>query len=294
MVTPTLTQLTDCYLEAAAIEQLKTGKPSRLTIRNTLSGIRHYREWLRNSGEVTSDEDSLSQLTPKTLRSYLSSMILSGIRPISALSFVMQLRQLFAKWALVYYEDRGLSVPVFPALRCPVVVPRYRRPAPELLRRVKEWYHSLSCDMLWYVTTMMLEFAMRNGDVRRLARVNFVESSGRVFLNYTPHKTARSSGRMVRWPVHPTIWEGISRLRPWECPPNDGHFDRINAKMRELGFRGSKGAYELRKICIDHVYQKFGAEMAVSISGDDIRTITRYYADPAQPNLGDIRVSELL
>ena len=31
-----------------------------------------------------------------------------------------------------------------------------------------------------------------------------------------------------------------------------------------------------------------------SASGGDIKTITRYYADPAQPNLGDIRVSELL
>ena len=45
---------------------------------------------------------------------------------------------------------------------------------------------------------------------------------------------------------------------------------------------------------MDHVYQKFGAEMAVSISGDDIRTIMYYYADPAQPNIGDIRVSDLL
>ena len=34
---------------------------------------------------------------------------------------------------------------------------------------------------------------------------------------------------------------------------------------------------------IDHVYQKYGAEMAVSISGDDIKTISHYYADPAQP-----------
>ena len=36
------------------------------------------------------------------------------------------------------------------------------------------------------------------------------------------------------------------------------------------------------------------AEMAVSISGDDIKTITRYYADPAQPNIGAVRVVDLL
>ena len=34
--------------------------------------------------------------------------------------------------------------------------------------------------------------------------------------------------------------------------------------------------------------------MAVSISGGDIRTITHYYADPAQPNIGTIRIIDLL
>ena len=59
-------------------------------------------------------------------------------------------------------------------------------------------------------------------------------------------------------------------------------------------FTGSKASYELRKICIDHVYQKFGAEMAVSISGDDIKTIIKYYADPSQPNVGAIRIFDLI
>ena len=71
-------------------------------------------------------------------------------------------------------------------------------------------------------------------------------------------------------------------------------FDDLNRDLRSLGFRGSKASYELRKICIDHVYQNFGAEMAVSLSGDDIKTITRYYADPAQPNIGAMRVLDLL
>ena len=148
--------------------------------------------------------------------------------------------------------------------------------------------------MTWYAATMMLEFAVRNVDVKRLGRGNFVDVKGRVFLNYTPNKTAHSSGRVVKWPVHPDIWTNLERLRPWERAVSSGTFSRINKAMRELGFKGTKGAYELRKLCIDHVYQRFGAEMAVSISGDDIKTITRYYADPSQPNLGDVRVSELL
>jgi hypothetical protein len=113
-------------------------------------------------------------------------------------------------------------------------------------------------------------------------------------LNYTPNKTAHSSGRVVKWPVHPNIWKVLSIFKPWEKKIQEKHFDKLNRDMRDLGFVGTKGAYELRKICIDHVYQKFGAEMAVSISGDDIRTITRYYADPAQPNMGNVRVTDLI
>ena len=66
------------------------------------------------------------------------------------------------------------------------------------------------------------------------------------------------------------------------------------AQMEKVYNMAAEGAYELRKICIDHVYQKFGAEMAVSISGDDIKTIIRYYADPSQPNIGEVRIVGLL
>ena len=129
-----------------------------------------------------------------------------------------------------------------------------------------------------------------------LKRKNFVEREGRVYLNYTPHKTEHSSGRMVKWPVHPTIWNQISSILVGDDLPelDDDVFDELNLKMRSMGFTGTKGAYELRKICVDHVYQRFGAEMAVSISGDDIRTIMHYYADPAQPNIDNIRVTDLL
>ena len=114
---------------------------------------------------------------------------------------------------------------------------------------------------------------------------------GRIYLNYTPHKTAHSSRREVRWPVHADLWR---HLRDASFDFDESVFAELNRQMRALGFTGTKGAYELRKICIDHVYQKFGAEMAVSISGDDIKTITHYYADPAQPNIGHVRVVDLL
>ncbi len=59
-------------------------------------------------------------------------------------------------------------------------------------------------------------------------------------------------------------------------------------------FTGHKGCYELRKICVDHVYQKFGAEIASSISGDDIRTVMRYYADPSAVSVEGVRIVDLL
>ena len=36
------------------------------------------------------------------------------------------------------------------------------------------------------------------------------------------------------------------------------------------------------------------AEAASSISGDNIKTIVKYYADPAQPNIGATRIIDLL
>ena len=70
---------------------------------------------------------------------------------------------------------------------------------------------------------------------------------------------------------------------------------RLNRELRTLCiFTGSKGCYELRKICIDHIYQKYGAEMASSISGDDIRTVMRYYADPSAVHVENVRVVDLL
>lgn len=297
MSTPTLKELKAQYLEAATIERLKRNKPSDNTVRNTLSGLRVFCSWLKTDAPDLGEPSDLAVdalVTPKLLRRYVTSLLARGIRPISALSFVSQLRQLFARWARPYYEDLGWQLPVFPDLGGGAQLQRYRRPPTELIERVKDWYHSLKPDMTWYAATMMLEFAVRNGDVKRLERGNFVDVKGRVFLNYTPNKTSHSSGRVVKWPVHPDIWTTLERLRPWDRRMTDGPLNRVNRAMRELGFRGTKGAYELRKLCIDHVYQRFGAEMAVSISGDDIKTITRYYADPSQPNIGDLRVSELL
>lgn len=299
MTIPTITKMTKVYVDAATVERLKCGRPSEGTVQNTLAGIKVFRRWLNERRErlgyayIGFDEDFplVSIITPKLIHTYLADMLKGGVKPVTAMSYLNQFQQLFAKWVRPYYEDRGWKVPPFPSLGGRPKPQRYQRPSKEQLAKVKRWYESLAPSGLWFVATMMLEFGMRNSDVLRLKRENFVEKDGKIYLNYTPHKTENSSARVVKWPVHDSIWE---RIRDREYDYNDDTFRELNRQMRGLGFGGTKGAYELRKICVDHIYQKYGAEMATSISGDDIKTIIRYYADPAQPNVGEVRVVDLL
>lgn len=299
MRTPTMTRMLKVYIDAARIERLKCGKPGVGTVRNTCCGFNAFRRWLNERRDrlgysrIGFEEDFplVSIIKPKLIHQYLTDMLKAGTRPITAIAYLNQLRALFARWVQPYYLDHGWKVPPFPSLGGRPKAPRYNRPSKEALEKVKVWYRNMPIDGLWFVTTMMLEFGMRNSDVMRLKRENFVEREGHVYLNYTPHKTKYSSGRMVKWPIHPDIWE---KIKDFSFDYNEDTFVELNKIMRGFGFTGCKGAYELRKICIDHVYQCFGAEMATSISGDDIRTIMKYYADPAQPNIGEIRVTDLL
>ena len=328
---PTINKVVRVYLESATIERLKCGKPGAGTVGNTRAGVRKFLQYVETRellGDKYKSEDlvgniPISYITPRIVRKYLALLLKDGVKPVSAVSYVQQFRQLFARWTHPYYEDRGWKIPQFPTIVGHANPPRYNRPKPEQLAQVKAWYLSLTervkIDLvrrsetpdssslvphpsslnLWYVTTMMLEFGVRNGDVLRLKRTNFIEVGDKRYLTYTPHKTENSSGRIVKWPIHPDFWSILTAIftANGEDTPTidyDVTFGELNRRMRGFGFAGTKGAYELRKICIDHVYQRFGAEIAVSISGDDIKTIMHYYADPAQPNIGELKVVDLI
>lgn len=287
---PTIEQMMKCYRVVAQMERMKTGRPGEGTVANVLRGTENV---CRSAGIALTDP--ADAITRQKIDAALASFMERGLTRLSAWSYVCQLRGLFGRWCLPYYLDAGWEIPKLdlPAFRAPA--PRYVRPCAELLAKVKSWYKHLSGEY-WFAATMMLEFAMRNGDVLRLTKNNFVtKDEEEHYLSYTPHKTELTSGRHVYWPIHATIWRKFE-----EYGGLDGldvtveTFEELNADLRVLGFHGSKASYELRKICVDHVYQKFGAEMAVSISGDDIKTISRYYADPAQPNIGEIRILDLL
>ena len=294
---PTIKQVMKCYRVVAQSERMKTGRPGETTVCNALRGTGCV---CRAAGI---DLDSpVTALTRQAFDTALSAFMDRRLTRLTAWSYVCQLRAVFARWCQPYYRDAGWEIPSLELPSFRVRAPRYVRPCAEMLARVKAWYENQTGEH-WFAATMMLEFAMRNSDVLRLKKENFVtheiagEDGPRIahFLSYTPHKTALSSGRCVYWPIHDSIWRKFD-----EYGGLDGldvtveTFDDLNRGLRMIGMHGQKGAYELRKICIDHVYQRYGAEMAVSISGDDIKTISRYYADLAQPNIGTIRVIDLL
>ena len=289
MMIPTIKQVMKCYRLVAQSERMKTGRPGETTVLNAL----RCSDCVCRAAGIDLDSP-VDALTRQAFDAALSNFVERGLTRLTAWSYVSQLRAIFARWCLPYYKDAGWEIPPLELPSFRAKAPRYVRPCTELLARVKAWYGKQTGEW-WFAATMMLEFAMRNGDVLRLTKENFVLRDERHYLSYTPHKTALSSGRRVYWPIHDDIWQKFDDYGGLDgLDVTDETFDDINRDLRSLGFRGQKGAYELRKICIDHIYQKYGAEMAVSISGDDIKTITHYYADPAQPNIENVRVIDLI
>ena len=321
---PTIRMVLECYPKFAAVERLRMEKPCEKTVESAVGGTRRLCE----IGGIQLDE-SVTAFTRKRLERFLDAAGRLPLKPISVWSYLYSLRKLFARWTHRYYRDKNWSLPHLDLPECRRRSPRYSRPDAAVLAKVKEWYVALEARLdprEWVLATLMLEFAMRNGDAERLRWADFrpgrscdggvsQQRCGQIFLCYTPNKTRLTSGRVVAWPVHPEIWErfcsyrdaGIPRYRRKGWTKNESRdaqlvvpcardvYVRLNRELRALGiFTGSKGCYELRKICIDHIYQKFGAELASSISGDDIRTVMRYYADPSAVNVGGVRVVDLL
>ena len=302
---PNFGELCVAYPKIAAIERLKSERPCQSRVRNVLCGVQRILHQLQ-----IPDHAPITSLSFHDIDLFLSKTIHAGLSPTSAWSYVQCLRAICAHWTLPYYKAMGWNITPFeiPAFRRKPI--RYVRPDSRQLQKVKAWYEGLTIRedrRLWLAATLMLEFAMRNGDVGRLRWADFYEREGLHYLHYTPRKTSLTSGRTVSWPVHPQLWTEFARIH-MSMPARGGThfaglvvpaagavFRALNADLRKSNiFAGSKGCYELRKICVDHVYQRYGAEMASSISGDDIRTVTRYYADPSAVNFTGVRIVDLL
>lgn len=316
--TPTFNELLKAYPEIAAIERMKSDRPCETRVRNIICGVTNICRALE-----LSFDSPITALTRPRIDRYLAAASERDHASTTAWTYVLYLRGLTARWTQPYYSERGWRIKPFDLPVCHKKPTRYIRPDRASLLKIKDWYDSLYIredKRDWLAVTLMLEFAMRNGDAARLRWSDFRykdgqnlrthDSSGETipFLCYTPHKTSLTSGRIVAWPVHPDIWDRFVSIRDSSPERAGTHFQglvlpaanevypRLNKEIRELHFFSGthKCCYEFRKICIDHIYQKFGAEMASSISGDDIKTVTRYYADPSAVNVTGVRIIDLL
>ena len=320
---PTIRMVIERYPKFAAVERMRMERPCEKTVKSAIGGTCRLCE----IGCMSLDEP-ITALTRRWLEQTLDTARSSGMKPITVWSYLYSLRNLFAKWTRRYYADAKWNIPPLEIPSCLRQAPRYIRPDTTVLAKVKKWYLDLEKrkdQREWVLATLMLEFAMRNGDAERLRWSDFrpvkpcshgaEENGNSVVLCYTPNKTRLSSGRVVAWPVHPDIWgrleayhyAGIpyNKRKGWGKNENRDSqlvvpcardvYVRLNHELRALKiFTGPKACYELRKICVDHIYQKYGVEMASSISGDDIRTVTRYYADPSAVQVEGVRIIDLI
>lgn len=299
----TFTQLLNTYEGIAAAERVRMGKPSVRRVSSAISGVGCI---LRECN--ISMNANITAMTRRKFDEYAVKAMGRDVSAVSVKAYFESFHALTAKWTSAYYKERKMQVPKFDIPRVFVPPKRYNRPSEETTARVVSWYKSLERKKditKWGIVAMMLNFAMRNGDVVALTWGNFKKHGADIMLEYTPHKTSKSSGRRVVCRIAPKIWRRLVRLRGRNATDNTpvfnhtkwnmvNYFNEIGKDMRRFGFDGSKSSYELRKLCVDNVYRHFGAEAASAISGDDIRTVMKYYADSGIVNIGNVCVSDLM
>ena len=218
-------------------------------------------------------------------------------RNITKMGVCSRLRAFVGVNERIYYSQFGYKVE-------PIDIPSikddskaYESKVGDIVMKVLRWYRHLQFsedprERLF--ATLMLHFGMRNGDVGRAKWGIFKKYGDMLRLEYIPHKTEISaSGRKVKIVANLSDQEELMEARgnagddeyiiarKWGNHHAGLHSlqDRMNNSLRELGFKESKGLYELRKMAIDTVWQTQGAEAAAAFSGDAINTAGFYYAD---------------
>ncbi len=290
---PTFGELMDLYRNAAEEEQIKSdGRPTDRTISNAL---KHFKYTVEGCGFKW--DEKYDRMTVEALEDFYVKLRKEGKKVVTAWTYIAGVQSITPKWALPYYKKAGyivnqIQVPVIKKKKSE----RYTSPSEQTKENIKKWYAEKweSKDKrFWLASTMVLQFAMRNGDVINLKWSDFQKRENGVYLVYTPHKTERSSGRRVMWPIHPQLWQQMQEARKLtaEDPFDDDEFvipagtwtmARLNVDLRSCvpAMRETnKAVYELRKLRIHAEYVKHGAERASALSGDDIKTLSYYYAD---------------
>ena len=100
MTTPTMDKMLKAYVDAAAIERMKCGRPEKGTVKNTKQGVKRFVRWmnerrLKNGYEYKELDDGfplVSVVKPSLIHKYLADLLKGGTRPITAMTYVYQLR----------------------------------------------------------------------------------------------------------------------------------------------------------------------------------------------------------
>ena len=89
-----------------------------------------------------------------------------------------------------------------------------------MLTRVKAWYKRQTGEH-WFAATMMLEFAMRNGDVLRLKDTNFIEACGESEEKNSKERRDKATGAPLS--AHARLRERTQGFSLWR-----GHSKKSN------------------------------------------------------------------
>lgn len=310
---PTVAQLCAAYLLAATSERTQHGEPRESTSKQNVCAFRRVA-----SACGLSDNDRIDALTPERMEQWLVAFCgrysadQSDRARVSAWAQLAQARSLWTDWTRPYYKRAGVIIPETVELwprRKRDCSQCYQRPAEWLRQKTMRWYRRLERwhPPAWVACTLMLQFGMRNEDACELTWDAFHGAPGHWMLRYTPSKTTgrTASSRSVTWPVGDDI---VARLRalggkvhviPLETRTGRYNLyqDVVNPRLRRIGWDSEhygKASYELRKLCIDAIYRRYGLEKAVQISGDNAATVSKFYSDPTLTDHITVDVSAIV
>ena len=94
MTTPTMDKMLKAYMDAAAVERLKCGRPEKGTVKNTRHGVKRFVQWmnerrLKGGLEYKDLSDGfplVSVVKPPLIHKYLADLLKAGTRPITAMT----------------------------------------------------------------------------------------------------------------------------------------------------------------------------------------------------------------
>lgn len=258
--------------------------------------------------------DRVDRIDRNTVQKYVDARCGEGSdrARISAWSTIAHARSCFARWALDKYQQAGLKIP--PSTNWPMppknkLLLAYERPPAELTDKTMAWYNALetSNPPMWAAVTLMLQLAMRPISAANITWENFQKINDRWVVRYIPSKTEGRTKRPrpVIWPLHGDLYERLRKAAgPVHLVKGANLYQRyafyvreINKELRAIGWdrsRWQKACYELRKLCVDTVFNSMGAERASQISGDNISTVLNYYADPNKSGFDGINISKII